>query len=103
MRRKVTINDLKKLFQRIEESPIPNIIRIGYSLEMWKEMRKEKYFMAQWTDEEIENRDKDTGIIGIKNGVECYVTTEISKELMNITIQNYELGKDTKRILVSIQ
>jgi hypothetical protein len=44
-----------------------------FSLKEWLVMKRNGYGIAQWTNKEIKNRDKETGFIGTKNGVDCYV------------------------------
>lgn len=48
-------------------------LRLVYSIVIWKACREAGYGIAQWTDEEIECRDPETGEIGTLEGVDCYV------------------------------
>lgn len=55
------------------------------SLEGWKLMRDLEYHFAQWTDEEFENYNKETGLIGVKSGFECYLMVSNYSEDIDFT------------------
>ena len=46
---------------------------LTFSIPVWKTFRDFGISNANFTDEEFENYNKETGYIGIKEGISCYV------------------------------
>jgi len=71
-------NELIDAFERLQKLEEMKPKRERYSqvhfISIWKAMREYTSFcFAKWTDEEIEGYNKETGFIGQKCGVDCYV------------------------------
>ncbi len=62
--------------QKFDEMPVPKYRYYNvFSIEQWKFAREYSLLpQANWTDEELNNYDKKTGLIGTKCSVECFVT-----------------------------
>jgi hypothetical protein len=71
-RSKITYKDLEEVKKAFEKLP-PKPPKIANSIDTWKLFREQKWSYAQWSDEELKNYDKETGLIGVKCGIECYV------------------------------
>jgi len=65
-------------------TPIYTPYQLIQSVNGWKRSREIGMCYAQWTDEEIGNFDKETGLIGIKCGIECYVQKDLSEIINNL-------------------
>ncbi len=64
---------LAKCAERIGKSPTGEDRRIlVYSTNTWKYLRELGYQYADWSDDEIKNYNKETGLIGVRFGVQCY-------------------------------
>lgn len=72
-RGKITYKDLEEIKKAFEKLPKDKPTKIANSVEIWKLYRDQKFCYANWTDKELENYDKDSGLIGVKCGIECYV------------------------------
>ncbi|MCK5633088.1 hypothetical protein KAH94_05020 [bacterium] len=63
-----------------------------HTIETWKHLRKFKkqnftlFEWTNWTDEELDNYDRKTGLIGKKGDVSCYV--------VSLDAAEYEEGKE---------
>jgi len=65
-----TKKDLAFGLKRVECMPLPiSIWQLHFPVEIWKSPN----MIIKWTDEELNAADKETGFIGNRNGVNCYI------------------------------
>jgi hypothetical protein len=70
----MNIEDLKKIKEQLNKQPIKHINKhLVFSIDVWRHFRIVGACWALWTDEELINHNKKTGLIGSKCGVDCYV------------------------------
>jgi hypothetical protein len=71
---KLTIQDIVEMKKRLDKSNVPADKLTYYTtIQSWKLLREYGVDLAQWTDNELDNHDPETGLIGEKLGIMCYV------------------------------
>ena len=73
---------LIQLVHQLEESKQTH--RLELTMNVWMQLRNEKYSPAQWSDTELFEYNKETGFIGVKDGISCYIVT-LCDSLLNST------------------
>lgn len=68
------LNALKNARDYMRKAPVFEPVIQVHSFYGWKILREGGWCFAQWTDKELENYNKDSGLIGTKCGIDCYVT-----------------------------
>lgn len=77
------INNLAQVIKQLDKMPYPKDKPYQvHPISTWQTLRNNTDLcFAQWSDEQLSNYDKETGLIGNKCGVDCYV---MSAQLLDI-------------------
>jgi hypothetical protein len=71
----MNIDDLNKIKVLFEKQPIKERSKyLMFSINTWKCIRKSGVSLPRWSNYELENHDPYSGLIGKKDGIECYVS-----------------------------
>jgi len=53
--------------------PKPDKYSLIFSIAGWKRLRKSGFKCAQWTNEQLEGYNQETGLIGTMGDIDCYI------------------------------
>lgn len=76
MESRFTLEDIKGIQNRMDTLKRPGNLKLSFSLKEWKTARWAGTDWAQWTDKQLKDRNKKTGLIGTKLGIDCYVHSD---------------------------
>lgn len=73
MVRQTTIEDLRDMSKRMDSMARKQTYWLSFTIGTWKLFRKGGISTAKFSDKEFKNHDKKTGLIGNRDGINCYV------------------------------